>query len=371
MDFDWRKIRAEFPSLERWTFLNTATFGQMPRRAEEAAGRHFERRTELACTDFLSWFDDMDAMRASVGQLIHAAAEDIAFIPNACTGLSLLLGGIDWRKGDRIVTLEDEFPNQVYFAQHLRGRGEELVEAPMARLAAAITVRTRVVTVSTVNYSTGYRTPLEEVSAMARSRGALLFVDGTQSLGALQFDVRAVRPSVLAVDGYKWMLSPNGAGFLYVEPAVREWLQPSVIGWRSHRGWRNPENLHHGAPEFAAAAEKYEGGMLPFPSLYAMGECVRMMLEIGPGRIEQRVMQLAGHVRDALRRAGGSIVNCDSPIVTATFPGRDAEAIAAALMRDRIVVAARKGNLRVSPHFYNDEEDVANLELGLRKAGSR
>ncbi|MEO7653073.1 MAG: aminotransferase class V-fold PLP-dependent enzyme, partial [Bryobacteraceae bacterium] len=300
-------------------------------------------------------------------QLIQAAPSDIAFIPNASTGLSLFLGGIDWQQGDRIVTLEEEFPNQVYYAQHLRARGVELVEVPMERLAEAITPRTRAVTVSTVNYSTGYRPPLEEVSAAARASGALLYVDGTQSLGALAFDVRVVRPSMLSVDAYKWMNSPNGAGFMYVEPGLRESLQPSVIGWRSHCGWRNPENLHHGAPEFSKSAEKYEGGMVPFPSLYAMGESVRMMLEIGPGLIEQRVMQLAGLVRNALQRSGGVVGRCDSPIVTAKFADADAVEIAAALKRERILVAARKGNLRVSPHFYNNEDDVAKLELGLRK----
>ena len=91
----------------------------------------------------------------------------------------------------------------------------------------------------------------------------LLYLDGTQSLGALQFDVSRIRPDLFAVDAYKWLLSPNGAGFMYVSPELRERLAPAVIGWRSHRDWRNHENLHHGAPEFAAEAEKYEGGMLP------------------------------------------------------------------------------------------------------------
>jgi selenocysteine lyase/cysteine desulfurase len=203
-----------------------------------------------------------------------------------------------------------------------------------------------------------------------RRRGILLYLDGTQSLGALQFDVSGIRPDLFAVDAYKWLLSPNGAGFMYVSPELRERLAPAVIGWRSHRDWRNHENLHHGVPQFAAEAEKYEGGMLPFSMLYAMDAVVEMMQAIGPERIERRVMELAGKTRDVLRDAGAVLLadtspHYDSPIVTARFAEREAPAMARELQSRKVLVAARHGNLRVSPHFYNDESDLARLAEAL------
>src|SRR5579862_3253715 len=123
MAVDWEQVRGEFPALAEWTYLNTATFGQMPRRAAEAVARHFTRRDELACTDFMHWFDDADAIRARIAGFINCQAADIAFIQNASTGLSLLMGGIDWKSGDRIITLADEFPNHYYYASHLGRRG--------------------------------------------------------------------------------------------------------------------------------------------------------------------------------------------------------------------------------------------------------
>ena len=102
---DWKKIRAEFPALERWTFLNTATFGQLPKRATDAVAHHFARRDRYACTDFMEWFEDADSVRASIARLIHAGPGDIAFISNSSAGLSLLIGGIDWKPGDQMVTL--------------------------------------------------------------------------------------------------------------------------------------------------------------------------------------------------------------------------------------------------------------------------
>ncbi len=366
MGIDWEQVRGEFPSLSQWTHLNTATFGQTPRCATEAVARHFARRDELACSDFMRWFDDADCIRARVAHFIHCQAEDIAFVQNASAGLSLLLGGLDWKTGDQIVTLENEFLNHYYYPFHLRGCGVEFVETPLARLYDSLTPRTRLVAMSTVSYSTGFRAPIEELAAELRRRGILLYLDGTQSVGALRFDAGAVRPDLFSVDAYKWLLSPNGASFVYVSPELRERLAPAVIGWRSHRDWREHETLHEGPPQFSADAEKYEGGMLPFGLLYAMDAVIQMMESIGPERIERRVLDLAGKTRDVLRDAGATLLGegspyFDSPVVTARFPGRDAAALAAELKSHKVLVAARQGNLRVSPHFYNNEADLERL----------
>jgi len=370
MQPDWEAVRGEFPPLATWTFLNTATFGQMPRRAAEAAARHFAQRDERACSDFMQWFDDADRIRARLAQFIHCEASDIAFIHNASVGLSLLLGGLDWTAGDQIVTLENEFPNHYYFPSYLCGHGVEFIETPWERFYDRLTPRTRVVAISTVNYSTGFRAPLDELSFELRRRGILLYLDGTQSLGALQFDVSRTKPDMFSVDAYKWMLSPNGAGFMYVSPELRERLAPAVIGWRSDRNWRDYENLNHGAPRFTTEAEKYEGGMLPFAMLYAMDAVIDMMQEIGPALIEHRVLDLAAKVRHVLREAGATLPfdrspHFDSQIVTARFAARDASAIARCLQEQRVLVAARHGNLRVSPHFYNSEADVERLRETL------
>ncbi len=368
---DWRAVRAEFPALERWTFLNTATYGQLPRRAVDAMAGHLARRDEFACSDFLSWFDDADDLRASLARLIHCSANDIAFVPNAATALGTLLNGIDWRPGDRIITLANEFPNNIYHASVLGARGVEFVETRWERFYDALTPATRLVLLSEVNYTNGFRAPLAELARAVRQRGALLYVDGTQSLGALQFDVREIDPDMYAVDGYKWLLSPNGAGFAYVRPSMREWLQPSVVGWRSHRNWREVHHLHAGKPEFSPDAERYEGGILSFPALYGMQASVDLLLELGPEAIERRVMELAAYLRETLRRLGARLLYDDapelyrSPVVAARLEGRDAELLCAALKQRRVLISSRFGNLRISTHFYNTEEDVDRLAACL------
>jgi selenocysteine lyase/cysteine desulfurase len=362
---DWRAARSEFPALENWVFLNSATFGQLPRRTIQAVNDHFRHRDETACADFLSWFDDADCIRASVARLIHCGEDDVAFVPNASTALSLMMSGIDWQAGDRIVSLKDEFPNNLYFPAHLASRGVDFIEVSWDDFYSAVNGRTRLVLMSTVNYSTGLRPDLPTVSRCVHSRGGLLYLDGTQSVGALEFRVPEVQPDMLAVHGYKWLLSPNGAGFMYVSPGLRGRLEPNVVGWRSDRRWREVDQLHHGAPEFVAAAEKYEGGMLNFPSLYGMGASIELMLALGTKAIEDRVMELIRECTRVLQGAGADIAYPNSPIMAARFAGHDAPAISAALRQRRILTAARHGNLRVSVHFYNDETDLRALADAL------
>ncbi len=360
MSIDWKQVRSEFPALSEWTYLNTATYGQMPRRASEAMVRHLQHRDELACSDFLAWFDNVDELRANIGQLIHCEADDIAFVSTASAALGLLLGGLEWHDGDRIVTLEREFPNNLY-APHFAGKGVEFVETPWDSFYEAITPRTKLVLLSLLNYTNGFRPPLDEISRYLRERDVLLYVDGTQGVGALRFDAAAIQPSMLAVHGYKWLLSPTCAGFMYIAPALRERLQPNVVGWRSDRRWREVANLHHGRPEFKESAEKYEGGMVPFALLHGMQASVKMMLELGAENIERRVLGLADLLRSRLREKGAEVADGATPIVSARLPGQNAPEVAKRLMERKIVVSARHGFLRISTHFYNDESDIDRL----------
>jgi len=349
---DWHKIRLQFPALENRAYLNTATFGQLPRRATEAVSNHWRHRDELACTDFLTWYDDADRLRQSIAKLIHASPEDIAFTSSAADSLSIVVAALDLKPSDNIVTLQDEFPNYLYLPQ--------VREVPWEYFYDAIDQNTRMVALSEVNYATGFRPPLEEISQFTRERGILLFVDGTQSAGALRVNLQKLKIDIYAVHAYKWMISPPGASFMAISGPARKHLPSHKIGWRSHKTWRNVDNLHHGAPEFADSAEKYEGGGLPNALLYAMEQSVNLMLEIGPAEIEARVLELAESVRGRLRNFGAT-VNAGSQIVAAKFPSKDPSFLARELKAKNVNVAARHGFLRISPHFYNNEDDLDQL----------
>jgi len=368
---NWPSIRTRYTALAHWTYFNSATFGLLSENTAAAVTAHFQRRDDLACADFLDWFDDIDRTRLKAAQLIHATAEDIAFSINASTPLSLLLGGIQWQHGDRIVTLTNEFPNQLYYASLLKEKGVDFVEVEWPDFYDAITPETRAVLMSQVSYTTGFRPPLDQIGPYLKARDILFYVDATQALGALTLNVQQVQPSMLAVHGYKWLLCPNGAAFFYVSPELRQSLQPNIVGWRSHEDWRNVNRLHHGVPVFGESAEKYEGGMPAFPCLYAMDAALTEFLEIGPERIERRVLELTAILHERLREVGRvTVLHKDSPITAAHFPDIDPAILVRRLKEERILASARHGCLRLSVHFYNDETDIEKLISVLKTSGT-
>ncbi|MBI1353621.1 MAG: aminotransferase class V-fold PLP-dependent enzyme [Acidobacteria bacterium] len=376
MALDWSSVRSEFPVLEDWTYLNAATFGPVPQRAVEAIEQHFRDRNETASLDFLSWFDDADAVRAQAARLLGGEPQDIGFLPSAGIGLSWVMEGMGWRPGDRILTIDHEFPNNIYSPLSLAGRGVESVTVPGGleftpeAMIGAIDERVRVTLVSALSYSSGLRPPLERIGRAVRAAGGLFVVDGTQGLGAIDINVARDHADVVLAHGYKWMCCPPGAGFLYMSERARRAIRPTVVSWRSHKDWRNVNALHHGAPEPADEGAQYEGGILNFSGIAAMGAVLDLFEQVGKETLWARVAELSERTRQVLREAGGepsfdASPWFDSPVVTARFPGRDVGELALRLREKRIALAARQGFLRVSPHFYNNEEDLAALRDAL------
>ena len=358
---DWAGIRSRFPHLEDRVFLNTATAGVLSRASTGAVLRHLERTDQVLGSSLLECFADMDRIRGKIAQLIGAEGEDIALSPSTAHGLSVLLNGIDWKTGDRIITFDNEFPDSLYGASWLARKGVEVVKIAIQDLDAHLDERVRLVLISALNYTTGLRAPVADLRARLDRVGALLYVDATQGCGVIELDMRTMQPDFLAVHGYKWMLSPTGAGFVYVRPSVRQWLEPNIIGWRSHVGWREFATLHEGTPELSKTAERYEACMPSFPVYYAMEQSIDLMLELTPAAIETRSLELAAMVRAGVVAMGGTVANPNTPLLACSFPGVDAGLLAEKLAEQKIFVTARQGMLRVSLHFYNDEGDVERL----------
>lgn len=370
---EWQQIRAEFPALSQCVWLNTATFGQVPLRAQKAIQSHYEERNLHGGRWFLRWFQEADDTREDIARLFGVGADDVAFVPNANHALSLLVNSIDWKPGDEILTFENEFPNQVYTASLVEDLGVSLRVVPLPQWREALGARTRLVALSQTNYSTGENAPLGEITRELRGRGILLYADGTQTAGVRQVRFPEGMPDLYAVNCYKWMNAPPGAAFMLVPAHTREWLRPRNIGWRSHKDWRNVNQLHLGRPEFSGSADRYEGGMLPFTNLAALRESVRILHETGLDRVEQRVLALASQIREHLAALGAEIRGEANSIVTghilaARLPGvPDPGEVARALEARDVHVSARLGFLRVSPHYYNNEQDVERFATALRE----
>jgi len=378
MDLDWAAIReAEFPVAREWAYFDHAAVAPIPRRAAEAVRLWAEDQAAHGLVRWGDWGAKVEDLRAGLADWISAEPDEIAFVANTTHGIGLVAEGFPWRAGDNVVIPADEYPSNVYPWMNLADRGVEarLVPAREDRilvddLAAAMDDRTRLLAVSHVEFASGFRNDLDALGALCRSRGVAFFVDAIQGVGPLVLDVARTPVDFAAADGHKWLLGPEGAGFLYVR---REWidrLRPLGVGWHSVTGSFSAPGLDF---TLKPNAQRWEGGSCNMPGLQGFAASMTLLREIGREALSRRLLDRADAVRRAVSDAGWRVLGPPRPqersaIVTARADGVDPDAAATLLRERKVVASCRRGRLRFSPHLYTDERDLGRLRDGLAAA---
>jgi len=375
MGIDWDTLReAEFPVARRWAYLDHAASAPLPRRAALALRAWTDEQERDGVVGWSARERRLEAIRDQVARLINADRDEIAFIGSTTHGIGLIAEGYPWRPGDNVVTAAEEYPSNIYPWMNLAGRGVDLRLVPtregriwLEDLSGAIDQRTRVLAISHVEFASGFRNDLDALAELCHARGVALFVDAIQGLGPLCIDVRRTPLDFMAADGHKWLLGPEGAGFLYVR---RDWidrLRPIGVGWHSVVGsYNSPRNDFQLKP----SAGRWEGGSFNMPGLLCFGASLGLFLELGREVVSRRILDRAEAVRELGSAAGWTVLGSPreqdrSAIVVLDRAGVDPDAAARALRRQGVVVSCRRGRLRVSPHFYNNHEDLDRLRAGL------
>lgn len=375
---DWDALRAaEFPVARRWAYFDHAAVAPLPRRSGDVLRAWAEEQENHGVVHWSAWERELEAIRADLARLIGAHPDEIAFVNSTTQGLGLVAEGFPWREGDNVVTAEDEYPSNIYPWMNLASRGVRLRTVPgrdgriwPEDLAAAMDDRTRVLTISHVEWASGFRNDLDALAELAHARGAALCVDAIQGLGPLTLDVARTPIDFLAADGHKWLLGPEGAGFLFVRREWIERLRPLGVGWHSVTTSYNTPGIHF---TLKPSAQRWEGGSFNMPGLQAFGASVGLVLELGPEAVSRRILERAEAVRERARRAGWTVAGSDRPgdrsgIVALTRPGSDPDAVARDLRQRGIALSSRRGRVRVSPHVYNNDEDLDRLAEALARA---
>lgn len=384
---DWIGNKSAFPVLEGWDFFNHAGVSPLPRAAADAV-RAYAQQAESRAYLETTWYKQIEDLRRSAAELIHATPEEIAFVKNTSEGIATVAFGIDWRPGDRIVTTGVEYPANIYpWMEAARRFGVELVmvaeeagssgrrEVPMARiLEEAVHPRTRVVALSHVEFASGQRHDLATIGRFCRERGTLLCVDGIQSVGALPVDVQAMNIDYLSADGHKWLLGPEGAGIFYIRHELLEKTRPLVVGWMNVI---NEDDYGHYDYTLKPTAARYEAGTHNVPGLLGLKASLELLSSVGIDSIARRLQSLTDRLIAGLGQKGYQVLSPRSQqewsgIVSFTSATQDAKALCQRLRRDgHIEIALREGRLRASPHFYNTEEQIDRLIEAVGKGSSQ
>jgi selenocysteine lyase/cysteine desulfurase len=371
-----RRLRAAMPVTRDWAYFDHAAMSPLPQPTADVIQKWLAEAVETGNPQWPHWVKDVERMRAAAASMIGAHPDEIALIGNTTAGISLVAEGLDWRPGDNVVTLADEFPSNVYPWFNLEDRGVETrrvtTEASggldIDKLAAACDERTRIVTVSWIGFATGYRHDVKEIAAIAHERGALMFLDAIQGLGAFPLDVNETGIDFMAADGHKWMLGPEGAGVAYIRREHLDELRPMGVGWHSVAPG---QDYTHIELNLRPTAARYEGGSQNNVGMLALGASLDLLTGLGLENVAAAVLDITERACERLRAIGATIISDRRPdhrggeqrsgIVAFELPGLDPMPLKRHAMRQNVVFGVRAGRLRISPHAYNNEEDLERL----------
>jgi len=358
--------RDEFPITDACAYLDHAGVAPVSMRVADAVATFIADARDFARLHYAEWERRADETRGAAARLLGAQRDEIAFVASTSDGLSAVATGLEWRRGDSVVVAAGEFPANVYPWWGLASAGVATRMAPLEEgrltveaIARTLDGTTRVVSVSAVDFATGQRRPLRAIGELCRARGILFCVDAIQALGALVIDVERDCVDCLAADGHKWLCAPEGCGMLYVSRRWVDRLEPRRLGWKSVTDHGRYVPYHF---ELKRDAGKFECGSLNFLGIRALGAAVDLVLEIGAGAMESRILEVTGALRDALRRRGHRIISPGEREewsgITTVETARPAERVVESLRAAGVIASARGGGVRLSPHFYCDDREI-------------
>lgn len=372
---DWlQEFRRLMPVNEQWVYLDHAAVAPLSRPARDAMIAWAKNVAENGYANRARCRANVERLRRLGAKLISADPDEIALVRNTTEGINIVAEGFPWQPGDNVVTLECEFPSNLYPWQNLASRGVETRLVPAAassqpervdlnQLADACDERTRIVSASWVGYLTGWRNDVRALAEVAHRKGALFFLDAIQGLGVFPLDAGAAGVDFLAADGHKWLLGPEGAGLLYVRQEHLDRLRPVGVGWNSVRQAGDFDNV---AFDLKPTAARYEGGSYNLCGIAGLHASLACLLDLGIDRMAESLLEVTDRLCTQLEECGASIVSSREPqrrsgIVAFDCPAEEPQAVQQRCLKAGVVVNVRGGRVRVSPHAYTSDEEIDRL----------
>ncbi len=362
----------EFPLSEQLIYLNHAAVAPWPKRTSQAIIEFASQNTTYGTKYYLEWLQKEKLLRHQLKSLINApSADDIALVKNTSEALSFVAYGLTWQDGENIVSSRDEFPSNRIPWQSLRNQGVEFREAdlsssltPEQALFDLVDRNTRLITISSVQFTSGLRMDLRQIGEFCKKHNILFCIDAIQSIGAVEFDVQEYQADFVMADGHKWMLGPEGLGVFYSTPKARNELELTQFGWHMIEDISNYENKPW---KIHPTARRFECGSPNMLAIHALSASLSLLLEIGMSEIEQRVIVNAEYLIEKIQQSSRlkllslASSKLKSGITVFTHQTYSNAELFKHLQSSDVMCALRGGGIRFSPHFYNslDELDQA------------
>ncbi len=368
------EARKQFP--HTWTdtvYLNHAAVSPISFAVREGVGKYLEKRALKGIEPYPWAMKMMLETKILLGGLINAHAEDIAFVLNTSDGLNILATGLDWKAGDHIILNAVEFPANLYPFLNLKRFGvdveilqsEDQMITP-EQIKAAIRPETKLVSVSSVQFMTGQKLDVNAIGKICSEHDILFAVDAIQALPHARFDVVADNIDFVSCGSHKWLMSPEGTAWVYASQRALARINQCSLGWTSVT---NPFDFAALDPtRLRPDAGRFENGTLNYVGMSGLKASLEVFNSFGLEQMTRNVLDLSGYLHDRLSLRGINVITPKAEALRAgivTFEFENADAVHERLLKQDVVISLRVGKLRVSPHFYNTEEELRKFMIAL------
>ncbi len=372
--------RSLFDIPDHVAYLNCAYMSPLLKSAAEAGKKAIAEKTQPWNTTSDDFFTESEITRALFANVVGTDAEGISFIPSASYGIAIAAANIPVGEGQEILVLKEQFPSNIYAwerAAEEQGGCIKTVTAPASTpvgpdwtpaILEALTERTDIVALPHCHWTDGALIDLAAVSAKAKSIGAALVLDVSQSLGALPLDFEVVDPDFVIAPTYKWLLGPYSMGFLYVAPRWRDG-RPIEENWLNRKGSEDFAGLVDYEDAYQPGARRFDMGERANFQLMPMTRCA--LEQISDWGVETIAATLQTKTNAIAERATKLGLTVSAPHLRAPhflgvrFPGGVPDGLLDQLAKQHVYVSLRGTSMRVTPHLYNTEEDVNRLFAAL------
>ena len=361
-----------FPQEDQLIYLNHAAVSPWPTLSAKAVQDFAQQNCQSGSKNYLAWLEIEEQLREMLCQLINAdSADDIALLKNTSEGLSVIAYGLDWQAGDNVVIPAGEFPSNRVVWESLQQYGVETRQIdimttsdPESALINAVDNRTRLISISAVQYHNGFRLNLEKIGQFCQQKNILYVIDAIQHIGALPLDNKKIGADFIVADGHKWMMGPEGLALFYSSKKSRSLLNLKQYGWRM---LDNPTDFQQQQWSVSKTAKRFECGSPNMLGIFALHASIKLIIDTGIDNIESAILKntqgilnyisnnpayklLSNH---HLERRSGIICFCHQQLSN--------EQLFEALTRQRVQCALRGGGIRLSPHFYHQPWEFDHL----------
>lgn len=370
------EIRSLFPAAQKYTYLNSAAVSPIPVTAVKAVYSQLLDVSENGSNNFNDWVATKNRARCLAAEMLGVKGEQIAFMRNTSDGFASVASGLPWKSGDNIVSFEGEFPSNFYPWRRIRDKfGIDMRLCPerdgridLEEFIGLIDSNTKLVTISALQYASGFKADLERIGHAARNVDALFAVDIIQGFGAMGFDLPAQLVDIASGASHKWLCAPEGCGIFYLSERAMERVEPTHVGWISVE---TPWDFEDTEQPFKSTALAWESGTGSSALFYGLEQSLKLLNETGLDKINNYLEELSDYLCELLTGKNYDIISSRAPgeksaiVCIKHRNGMHCNDIAAHLQDENIIVSPRGDRLRIAPHFYNNREDINRLVKAL------